>query len=143
MPLDETDKEILKGLLENGRMAYRELSERTGVTPPTVKSRVDNMKEQGIIEDFTVQVDQEALIEGQVIDALIEFETTDPEAVFNGLNRCEGALSVMKTADSKVVARFKGDRETFEQHILDKMPEAVTNYTTTLVTEEETKDPAL
>lgn len=142
MSIDETDREILKGLMENGRIAYRELAERTGVTPPTVKSRVDSMIEDGVIEGFTIQVNEEALTDGPIIDALIEFETEPPaiDDVYEALTRCEGATTVMKTSDSRVVARFKGSRNTFEEHVLDKMPEGVTGYRTVLIIEEERKD---
>lgn len=103
------------------------------------------MKEEGVIEGYTVELDLEALVEGQLIDALIEFETTPSriDDVYNGLTRCEGAVSVMKTADSRVVARFKGDRETFEDHLIDKIPDAVTGYETTLITQEKTRAPPL
>ncbi|MBS1263503.1 MAG: putative HTH-type transcriptional regulator [Methanonatronarchaeales archaeon] len=44
MAIDEIDKEILKALIEDGRISYRELAGSIGVTPPTVKRRVDEMR---------------------------------------------------------------------------------------------------
>ncbi len=145
MAFDGTDRAILRSLLRNGRTSYRELAERTGITPPTVKSRVDAMVEQGVIEGFTVELNEAKLTEESVMDALVLIDTkaAATDDVYEVLKTCEGAVTVTRTADSTVAVRFKGSRDTFDKHIINKMPNGVTGYRTMLVTEEEKKEPAL
>jgi len=144
MELDETDKEILNGLIKNGRISYRELAERTGVTPPTVKTRIDQLKEDGVIQGFTVQIDEEKVVQEPVLNVIISLEV-DPSAVddvYSTMAR-SGAQYVMKTADSRILAHFKGTKERFESHVVENMSDGVTGYSTTMITDEESQPPKL
>ncbi len=53
--MDNKDKKILGILEENGRESYTEISDRVGVSEGTVRNRIDKMREQDIIEKFTVK----------------------------------------------------------------------------------------
>lgn len=59
--IDELDKTLLLRFLRNCRTSYRELARELGVTCPTVKRRVDNLIESGVIETFTIDLSQETL----------------------------------------------------------------------------------
>jgi len=59
--LDETDKRILKVLHEDGRATYNEIGNRLGITGNTVRRRMDEMRESGIIRKFTVLTDPSEL----------------------------------------------------------------------------------
>lgn len=123
----------------DGRMSYGELAERAGVTPPTIKSRIDALVREGIIEGFTVNVDVEEVTEGPVMDAVLVLRVlpADLDKVYSVFSRCAGALSVLKTADSTVVVRFKGSKKVFDTHLSQKMPEGVVSHRTFLVLGEE------
>lgn len=145
MELDSTDEQVLDCLLEDGRMSYREIAERTGVTPPTIKSRIDSLKEQGVIKGFTVTIDEEKLVgEGQLVTALVMVETdaASVEEVHDELAGSEKAKAVMKTADSTIVTKFSGRRQELRE-LLSGLPDAVTGYRTILVTEESQERPRL
>lgn len=145
MSLDQTDKKILNGLVEDGRMSYRELASRTDVTPPTVKKRVEEMVDMGVITGFTVRVDEGKLVDGGIVDAMVVLETDPGQAgeVFSAMKRCPGARYVMRTGDSKVLTHFKGPKEKFEEHVVEKMPEGVESYRTILVTDEDSRPPSV
>ena len=48
--LDKLDNEIIRLLTENGRMPIGEMSKRLNVTAPTVRSRIKNLEESGMLK---------------------------------------------------------------------------------------------
>lgn len=54
--LDETDRQILKQLSENGRLSHAELGRLVGLTRAAVRERVSQLVEHGIISNFTIVV---------------------------------------------------------------------------------------
>lgn len=59
--LDDINRDIVDLLQEDGRMSYRELGERVGLTAPAVTERVRKLEEQGVIRGYRAVVDYEAL----------------------------------------------------------------------------------
>lgn len=67
--MDELDLRILKCLNENARTSYKIIGEKIGLTPPAVAQRVQKLEEEGVIEGYTVKLNQHKL--GNVIKAII------------------------------------------------------------------------
>lgn len=59
--LDETNRKIVDILQEHGRISYKELGERVGLTAPAVTERVRKLEESGVITGYRAVVDYEAL----------------------------------------------------------------------------------
>ncbi len=59
--VDDINLDLLDLLQEHGRMSYRELGERVGLTAPAVTERVHKLEEQGIIKGYRAVVDYELL----------------------------------------------------------------------------------
>jgi len=57
--MDEKDSKILETLKEDGRASYTQIAEELDVSEGTIRNRVRNMQEEGVIEKFTVETDQE------------------------------------------------------------------------------------
>ena len=53
LQLDNKDKEILHYLEQDARVQYKEISQKLDISSDTVKYRIDKMKSQGIIKNFT------------------------------------------------------------------------------------------
>lgn len=68
--MDATDRLILSLLVEDGRRSYDDVAGRVSLSPPSVKRRVDRMRESGTLQGFTALVDHTAL--GQSTEALVE-----------------------------------------------------------------------
>src|SRR5436190_8671263 len=68
--MDEADRKILSLLVEDGRRTYDDIGRRVGLTAPSVKRRVDRMRERGALQGFTALVDHGAL--GWNTEALVE-----------------------------------------------------------------------
>ncbi len=59
--MDELDREILDVLKQDGRRSFTDIAERVEVSEGTVRNRVEDMKERGVIERFTVETSQEGM----------------------------------------------------------------------------------
>lgn len=53
--MDAKDEKIIQHLRKDGRASYTEIAEEIGVSEGTVRNRVQNMKEEGLIKKFTVE----------------------------------------------------------------------------------------
>ncbi len=58
--MDERDRQILDILREDGRAPFTEIADMIGVSEGTVRNRVAKLKEEGVIDHFTVQTDHGA-----------------------------------------------------------------------------------
>lgn len=54
--MDDVDLRIIQELVANSRVTYRELAGRLGLSVNSVHKRVQNLTEQGIIQQFTLHV---------------------------------------------------------------------------------------
>ena len=59
--LDDINRELIDLLSVDGRMSYRELGERVGLTAPAVTERIRKLEEQGVIRGYRAVVDYEVL----------------------------------------------------------------------------------
>ncbi|MDO8554346.1 MAG: Lrp/AsnC family transcriptional regulator [Candidatus Micrarchaeota archaeon] len=59
--LDETDVAIVDVLKKNARLSTREISKISQIPPATVYKRMKRMEKEGVIEGYTVRLNQEKL----------------------------------------------------------------------------------
>lgn len=59
--LDDINRELLDVLQVDGRMTYKQLGERIGLTAPAVAERVRKLEDLGIISGYTATVDYEKI----------------------------------------------------------------------------------
>jgi DNA-binding Lrp family transcriptional regulator len=118
--LDDTDREILRLLLEDARRPYSDIAERVDLSAPAVSDRVERLQEVGLIRQFTLDLDRSMLREG--ISVLVEL-TPRPSVAgliepVSGIGAVENAF---ETADGTVVATMtvpEGDvRAILSEHV--------------------------
>lgn len=68
--MDDPDKQILALLVEDARRTYDDIGRRVNLSAPSVKRRVDRLRENGALEGFTAVVDHGAM--GWNTEALVE-----------------------------------------------------------------------
>ena len=68
--MDAVDRKILSLLVEDGRRTYDDVASRVGLSAPSVKRRIDRLREGGALEGFTEVVDHGAM--GWSTEALVE-----------------------------------------------------------------------
>lgn len=59
--LDEIDRRILRALREDGRLSNARLAEKIGLSPSPCWNRVRQLEQAGVIEGYTVLLNQQAL----------------------------------------------------------------------------------
>ncbi|WP_456396602.1 TRASH domain-containing protein [Thermococcus sp.] len=77
MKIDDLDLKLIYLLMDNSRLSISELAERLGVSRPTVKSRLDRLEKDGIIQGYTIKLNPELLRAHNVVALIIK--TSEPE----------------------------------------------------------------
>jgi len=59
--VDDTDRQVVNALLQDGRASARDVAAETGIAATTVSRRMDDLESNGVIDEYTVDVDYGAL----------------------------------------------------------------------------------
>jgi Lrp/AsnC family transcriptional regulator, leucine-responsive regulatory protein len=95
--LDNTDRLILDELTKNSRITMKELGEKVHLTGPAVSARVAKLEDNGVIEGYTIKVNQEKM--GYLIHAMISIIT---KSTYH-----EPYLSFLNTQKEYVIHNYK------------------------------------
>lgn len=71
MDLDDKDHSIISLLRQDARASIRDIAKATGIRPSTVHVRLQKLIEAGVIERFTLKLNNEAMGEGFIAFMLI------------------------------------------------------------------------
>jgi DNA-binding Lrp family transcriptional regulator len=135
MELDPVDIRILELLLQNGRLSYRELAKRVGVTTPTVSSKVEHLTDMGLIEGYTIAIDPEMLDQMTVL-LTIECKPSDLQTVLDGMDVREEVRELYAVDGTRVHAKVTVEDQAHLNAFLDglgKIPQ-ITSYNYQTVT---------
>ncbi len=72
--IDEIDLKILKLLQDDARISVKSIAEKLFLSAPTVKSRMDTLKEKGVIKGYYVEIDNS--VYENVIKCFVEIEVS-------------------------------------------------------------------
>ncbi|WP_010677165.1 Lrp/AsnC family transcriptional regulator [Bacillus timonensis] len=72
MKIDETDKKILELLTINARMSYVDIGKELGLSRVSIRERVNQLIEKGVIEKFSVVINSEKV--GKGVSAFFEVD---------------------------------------------------------------------
>jgi DNA-binding Lrp family transcriptional regulator len=100
--LDETDHELLRLLLEDGRRSYSDLAEAVDLSAPAVSDRIDRLQEVGVIEGFTVDVDRSKLREGARLAVTFEATPGETATIREAVADLSSVEHVFVTADGRL-----------------------------------------
>ena len=92
MKIDETNLAIIKHL-KDGRKSFSSIAESLSLTENTVRSRVNKLMEEGVLE-ITGLVDPQSLPGHQVIIVAVKLNTVELEKKAHELNNLRGVVSV-------------------------------------------------
>ncbi|MCI2265260.1 Lrp/AsnC family transcriptional regulator [Sediminivirga luteola] len=106
--LDETDRQLMSLLQEDGRLSYAELATRAGISASGARLRVKRLHEQGILQ--VVGVSDPLRLGYQSMSMLGVQVTGDAQEVADALGRIDEVVYVVLVAGSvdllvEVVAR--------------------------------------
>ncbi len=78
--MDKKDQIILTQLLEDSRSSVRSIAKKTKIRPSTVHQRITKLKQDGVIEKFTVKLDNAKAGQGFIV---FMFVKTKPSVVLS------------------------------------------------------------
>ena len=93
MKLDDTNSAIIREL-RNGRKAFSSIADKIGITENTVRSRVNKLIEDGVLQ-ISGLVDPQFIPEMQVVVMGVKLSTLDLEEKAKEMLRLKGVISVM------------------------------------------------
>lgn len=125
--LDEIDQAILSLLSQNSRMSYKEIGKRVNLSRVAVKSRIQAMEDEGIIEQYSIIVNPQKV--GRSVSAFFDIEV-EPDHLYEVANHLANIESVtdiyQMTGSSKLhvhaVMELSEDLENFLKEELYKIP---------------------
>jgi Lrp/AsnC family transcriptional regulator, leucine-responsive regulatory protein len=120
--MDDTDRQILALLVEDGRRSYDDIAGRVALSAPAVKRRIDKLRARGALRGFTAVIDHAAL--GDSTEALIELfyaPGTLLEQVTEALRRHPEVVEAWSvTGEADAIARVRThDNNDLERLIMD------------------------
>ena len=132
MEIDEKDLAIINVLKENSRLPIRDIAKLTKLRPSTVHQRILKLKQQGIIEKFTLKLNNRAIGEGFIVFMLIK---TKPSAMLDKLvhdRHVKEFFGVTGEYDLMLKLKFK-DVDEFNDFIIKFRKEQSIQTTLTMV----------
>jgi Lrp/AsnC family transcriptional regulator, leucine-responsive regulatory protein len=122
--LDRRDSQIIQLLAEHGRMSWRELAERIGLSLTPTLRRIRRLEEEGIISGYSARIDEQRLGVGitMYVHVTLERQTEETLAVFE--RRIAAAPEVMScylmTGQADYILRVvAADLESYQRFMLD------------------------
>ncbi len=112
---DDTDKKILRTLLSDARLSYREIARRNKLAVSTVIDRVAKLRHRGVFEGYSINLNHQKL--GYNITAVIELSMRKEalsKEVEEDLLKTTNTFGVYYTTgntDCFVIAKFKDTEE--------------------------------
>ncbi len=96
--LDGIDAQIIEMLQRDGKMLYKDIAQKVGVSLPTVRARVQKLVELGVIKKFTVIVDADKILGKARAIALLQVEPANVEEAMAKLAGLKEVREVYRTA---------------------------------------------
>ncbi|WP_294320835.1 Lrp/AsnC family transcriptional regulator [uncultured Chryseobacterium sp.] len=91
--MDDYDYRILKILNENSRLSYAEIGRKISLSQSATKERVQNLIDNGVIKQFTVEVDYEKLGYSLKVVISLKFKNDEFRRFIDDVHRFPEILS--------------------------------------------------
>jgi Lrp/AsnC family leucine-responsive transcriptional regulator len=101
--IDDTDRDILRHLAADARQSYRAIADAVDLSPPAVADRIDRLRDLGVIQGFTVDLDRSLLAGGTPVLCDLHVRPGAVERVSGGIESAPETEHVFTTADAHVV----------------------------------------
>jgi len=123
MKLDDKDIKIIEELKKDSRISVRDIASITGIRPSTVHLRINKLKQENIIEKFTVKLNNKKVNENFIVFVLLRSEKDIDNKIFrnNAVKEVFGVtgeydlLLKLKFPDinefNKFIIKFRKDNE--------------------------------
>ena len=134
--IDKMDREILKRLQDDARIAFRKIAEELGVSESTVFVRVRKLQEKGVIKRFTTTVSPELVGKGLIAFILIKANPQRYPAVLETLKKNNDIYEIFDvTGNYYAIAKVRTGARKDLAKIIDEIGliEGITSTETAIV----------
>ena len=114
--IDKKDASIIKALKKDSRMSIRDIAKSTGTRPSTVHKRLTELKSKGVIEKFTIKLDNKQVGEDFIVFMFVNTETDLPASFFSSRNVKE-AFGITGEYDLLIKLKFRDIAE-FNDYVI-------------------------
>lgn len=120
--IDDVDARIIRTLQRDSRTSLKDISRMVGISIPTVRSRIRQLENLGVIKQFTVAIDPK-MVGGVMALIHLNVEFPDIQAVCKKLSEIEEVLGVyLVTGEYNVIIKvYTPDMRAFEEFITHKL----------------------
>ena len=77
MGIDRKDEKIIDILKQDSRASIKEIAKSTKIRPSTIHQRIQKLVKSGVIEKFTVKLDNKAVEENFIVIMLVKGSTAE------------------------------------------------------------------
>jgi DNA-binding Lrp family transcriptional regulator len=118
--MDETDKEIIRLLKQDGRAGYSDIGKQIGLSEGAVRKRIKVLSDAGVIKKFTVEV---SVAEGAEAITLLETNPAAPtQEVSEKIRHIKNVETVYEvTGEYDIVAVISGMNVTEVDECIEKI----------------------
>lgn len=129
--MDDRDKKIIFELKKNSRKSIRDIAKVTNLRPSTVHQRINKLKQSGLIEKFTVKLDNKLAEENFIVFMFVVTDQDIDSNIFKEKHIKE-VFGITGEYDLLLKLKFK-DVEEFNNYVLDFRKKAGVKKTITMV----------
>lgn len=120
--IDDLDLKILNLLLSNGKLSYRKLAQRLGVSTATIMARVNRLEKTGAVRKYSAVLDYEKL--GYDVSVIIDVRVSkgklfEVEKRIATHPNVRAVFDVTGAFDTLILANFKSRKDL--DHFLKKI----------------------
>ena len=125
--LDELDQKIVQLLIENSRISYSDIGEKTGISRVAVKARIQALEKKGVIEEYTTIINPQKISGAVSCYFVIETKPDNLTPVTNILYQNDIVTQIYRvTGRNKLhvhaVASSSDEMELFLHNVIDTLP---------------------
>ena len=102
-PLDDTDREIIRLLLEDGRRSYSDIGTAVDLSGPAVSDRIERLRERGIVQGFSADIDRSVLREGASVLAELTVSPANAGEIAEAVRDLAAVDHVYRTVDADLL----------------------------------------
>ena len=102
--LDQIDLDLVRLLADDARRPYSDLAEHVGLSAPAVSDRIDRLQEQGVIRQFTVDIDRLKLQNRTPVMVAFHAHPTNAADLYGEVSELPGIEHAFKLYDGTIVA---------------------------------------
>lgn len=131
MKLDMKDHSILNELKQDSRQSIRDIAKKTKLRPSTVHERIKKLVKKGVIEKFTLKLNNKAVGENFIAFMFLSSETEISSAMLNNPHIKE-VFGITGEYDLLLKLKF-ADVEEFNEYIIKFRKQTGIKKTLTMV----------